>query len=448
MRRLLIFFTALFFLSTARAIPFDQVLNPQTVARNFVQDSGQVLSPEYFHLINNICATLKSATTAELAVVTVDDLEGYEVKDYAQKLGQKWGVGGAEKKNGLIILLSRDDRQVAIQVGYGLEAVITDATSGRLLDEWALPHLRAGHFGRGLYELAKATAKKVAEAQGVPLTINDPAVWPEEAIIPTSQATKSADQTLSKKWFFIYSLGTFFLIFLGIGWTALRVFLSKSMAFKNKILDNKKDVLPIVLWVAACFIAFPLVSISFSSLGSGAFYFFGYLILLYIFFIFRRKIRGRFKKFAAQYRMACPKCKKPMALLGEREDNKYLNEGEIAEELAQGMDYEFWRCTPCDYLHRLDVALGHGAQCPKCRKKSLTSSSTTIQAATTSRSGQMQVNYKCLNPSCAYQHQETRIIPQISQSSGSGRGSWGGGSSGGGSFGGGSFGGGGASRRF
>lgn len=456
MKRFFIFFVLLSFLPHAWAISFDEVQNPQTTAGRYVQDSAGVLSSGYAELINKICVSLEARTAAELAVVTIDSLEGHAVEDYAQKLAQKWGIGKKGEKNGLLILLSLKDRKIRLHPGYGLEAIITDATSGRLLDEWAVPHLRNAAYGRALYDLTKAAAQKIAGAKGKTLDLNDPPIWPAEAAAyrpaeetpPVSNlpvAVASAPAHVSIKWLAAFFFLVAILVLLGLVWSTLGVFFYRARAAKEKSLGTaQKDKLPFLIWIGSTFIAFPLAVSAVNTFLTGAFYFLIYVAGVFVLLMFRSFVRARFQKYVGGYRVACPRCRRPMSLLGEKEDDKYLNEGEVAEELAKGMDYEFWRCAPCDYLHRFSVSLGGGSRCPKCQRKSVKSTSSTLESATTSHNGRMSVSYDCLNPPCRYHREEIRIIPCISASTGSSSGSsWG---SGGGSFGGGSFGGGGASR--
>jgi uncharacterized membrane protein YgcG len=148
----------------AHAIPIKDVPNPWVARGVWVEDQGQVLGADYGALITTISQQLKDKTTTELMVVTVDNLDGLTVEDYAEQLFKQLGVGQRDKDNGVLILLSRDDRKVRIEVGYGVESILNDAKAGRLLDEHAVPHLKDNQFGRGVYEVAKATAAVLAEA--------------------------------------------------------------------------------------------------------------------------------------------------------------------------------------------------------------------------------------------------------------------------------------------
>ncbi|MHB8056005.1 MAG: TPM domain-containing protein, partial [Candidatus Aminicenantales bacterium] len=120
-------------------IDVKDVPNPLAASGSWVGDSGGVLGPEYAALIHAACETLKVKTTAELTVITVDNLGSLPIEDFAARLFKKFGIGEAGKENGLLLLFSRDDRKIRFEVGYGLEGTIPDALAGRILDEQALP---------------------------------------------------------------------------------------------------------------------------------------------------------------------------------------------------------------------------------------------------------------------------------------------------------------------
>ena len=129
----------------------EDVANPRRAGGGFVTDGGGVLGPEYIRLIDGICRELQAKTGVELAVVTVGDLDGTVIEEFAERLFRRFAIGAAGRDNGLLLLCSRDDRAVRIETGYGLESAITDARAGSLLDGNGVPHLQQGQFGRGLF---------------------------------------------------------------------------------------------------------------------------------------------------------------------------------------------------------------------------------------------------------------------------------------------------------
>jgi len=131
-------------------------------------------------------------------------------------------------------------------------------------------------------------------------------------------------------------------------------------------------------------------------------------------------------------------------MVDDSRDDQSLSVEEQAEEKAGGMDYEFWHCPKCGADEKLAVKLGKASKCPQCKRRSLTSSTTTLAAATKEQGGRERVTESCLNPKCNYSKVREHGTPRLSSPSSSPGGS----SRPSGSFGGGRSGGGGASRRF
>jgi uncharacterized protein len=120
-----------------------------------VNDFAKVLDTVNSTKLEVLADKLKENTGAELAVVTVRSTYPLDSKSYATQIFQKWGIGKREKDNGLLILLVKSkkekDRRVEVEIGYGLEGVITDGFAGEVLDKYALPEFKNGNYGRGLY---------------------------------------------------------------------------------------------------------------------------------------------------------------------------------------------------------------------------------------------------------------------------------------------------------
>lgn len=145
---------------------------PQPTADFFVNDFANVIDSEDEDEIQNIGVDLFNQTNAQVVVVTVNSLDGYDVSEYALELGREWGVGSENENNGVVLLLSVTDREVTIQVGYGLEGCLNDAKTGRILDTYAIPYLSQDDFSTGLIEAYKAIVSVVSEEYGVELVGN------------------------------------------------------------------------------------------------------------------------------------------------------------------------------------------------------------------------------------------------------------------------------------
>lgn len=142
---------------------------PEPTDEFFVNDFADVIDDEVENELQSIGVNLYNQTTAQVVVVTMDYLDGYDVSEYALELGREWGVGSEESDNGVVLLLSVNDREVTIQVGYGLEGCLPDGKTGRILDNYAIPYLIDDDFSTGLSEAYKAIASVVYEEYGVEL---------------------------------------------------------------------------------------------------------------------------------------------------------------------------------------------------------------------------------------------------------------------------------------
>lgn len=166
---------SLLFSLSAFAFSFSFSSNefPEPTSDFFVNDFADVIDADVEAELLQIGASLYSQTTAQVVVVTVDSLDGYEVGEYALELGREWGVGTEDADNGVVLLMSVGDREITIQVGYGLEGAITDGKAGQILDNYAIPYLSQDDFSTGLAEAYKAIVSVVCDEYGVELSNYD-----------------------------------------------------------------------------------------------------------------------------------------------------------------------------------------------------------------------------------------------------------------------------------
>ncbi|WP_110297718.1 TPM domain-containing protein [Blastomonas natatoria] len=112
-----------------------------------VVDQANLLDPTQEAALTAKLEALEKQSTRQLVVVTVPDLQGYEIEEYGYQLGRKWGIGQAEngtaeKDNGALLIVAPNERKVRIEVGYGLEGVLTDALSSIIIQQDILPRFR------------------------------------------------------------------------------------------------------------------------------------------------------------------------------------------------------------------------------------------------------------------------------------------------------------------
>ena len=115
-----------------------------------VVDGAHVLSAQTQADLTAKLADLETKTGRQLVVVTVPSLQGDEIEDYGYQLGRAWGIGQKGQNNGVLFIVAPTEHKVRIEVGYGLEPILTDALSSVILQEQVLPKLRTGDTEGGI----------------------------------------------------------------------------------------------------------------------------------------------------------------------------------------------------------------------------------------------------------------------------------------------------------
>lgn len=132
----------------------------------YVSDFAGVIDDQSRAELEDYAARVEQATSAQLAFVTINSLEGQPIEDVTIDLFKAWGVGQKKKDNGAMLLLSIADRKDRLEVGGGLGGAVPDGMSGLLLDDMA-PSLRAGRYGQAMIQAAVRLGETIAKDQGV-----------------------------------------------------------------------------------------------------------------------------------------------------------------------------------------------------------------------------------------------------------------------------------------
>ena len=114
-----------------------------------VDQAGLLDAPVEARLARMLAAHEK-ATTEQVVVVTVPDLQGYSIADYGYRLGRFWGIGQKGKDNGALLIVAPKERKIRIEVGYGLEGRLTDAQSSVIIHQVIAPAFKRGDFAGGI----------------------------------------------------------------------------------------------------------------------------------------------------------------------------------------------------------------------------------------------------------------------------------------------------------
>ena len=152
----------------AAIVAFFVLLTPAWAAPTFpalsgrVVDDAHILSDTTKADLDQKLAGLEQKTSRQLVVVTLASLQGYEISDYGYQLGRAWGIGQAKLNNGILLIVAPKERRVRIEVGYGLEPIMTDAFSSAIIQTQILPKFRAGDFNGGVQAGADALIQQMS----------------------------------------------------------------------------------------------------------------------------------------------------------------------------------------------------------------------------------------------------------------------------------------------
>ncbi|GAD59709.1 TPM domain-containing protein [Brevundimonas sp. BAL450] len=161
-----------------------------------VVDEARLLSPDRERQLSERLEALEAETTDQLVVVTVNDLQGYPIEDYGYQLGREWGIGQGETDNGVLLIVAPNERKVRIEVGYGLEPILTDALSARIIHEEILPDFRQAGFESGI-------------TRGVDAIINQLTLDEAEALARAAEAERPESVMV---WGVLITIGVFLLL--------------------------------------------------------------------------------------------------------------------------------------------------------------------------------------------------------------------------------------------
>ncbi len=136
----------IFFGVAAVAQKFPEPQSPPRLVNDYI---GALTKSELQSLEAKLLS-YNDTTSTEVAVVIIESTDGYPIDDYTFRLGEKWGIGRADKDNGVLVLVALGDRDIFIATGYGMEGVLPDAIVKRIIENDIKPAFRAGDYYGGL----------------------------------------------------------------------------------------------------------------------------------------------------------------------------------------------------------------------------------------------------------------------------------------------------------
>jgi len=136
-------------------------LQPALELTGRVVDAANILSVDYEVQMTNTLAQLETDTGVQLVVVTTPDLEQKDIADYTLELANDWGVGSEEHDDGLVLLVAPNEREVRIEVGFGLEASVKDEEAAAIIREDILPQFRDSNYEAGVANAVDSLIREV-----------------------------------------------------------------------------------------------------------------------------------------------------------------------------------------------------------------------------------------------------------------------------------------------
>lgn len=134
----------------------DSDFPPRPQPPRLVNDLAHTMSEDQVALLEQKLLKYEQSSSTQITIITVQSIGGYDIAQYAIELGNRWGVGQKGKDNGVVILAAMKDHKVNISVGYGLEGVMTDATSGIIIRNEIIPAFKHENYYEGFNRAADA----------------------------------------------------------------------------------------------------------------------------------------------------------------------------------------------------------------------------------------------------------------------------------------------------
>jgi uncharacterized protein len=136
---------------------------------NYVNDFAHVLSPQTEAELNGLCQQVDEKAKAQIAVVTINSLDGQDIESYAVDLFKQWGIGNKSTSHGVLILIAVKDHHYRTEVGYGLEPILPDGKVGGFWRD-VVPLLKQNDYDQALKQNTEQIASVIAQDAGVQLT--------------------------------------------------------------------------------------------------------------------------------------------------------------------------------------------------------------------------------------------------------------------------------------
>jgi uncharacterized protein len=150
MKRLILIFGLL--VSVCVSAQIDKVIPARPSPPRLVNDFTNTLTADQIQALENKLVAYDDSTSNQIVIVIIPTTGDYSVDAVALQILRRWGVGNKDKNNGIVILVAKDDRNLKIETGYGLEGAVPDVTASNIIDNDITPNFKEGNYYRGLDE--------------------------------------------------------------------------------------------------------------------------------------------------------------------------------------------------------------------------------------------------------------------------------------------------------
>lgn len=225
-----------------------------------VNDYAGILSDQAREDLRERLREHEERTTNQIVILTLPSLEGESIEDFSNQVFNAWGLGQAGQDNGILMLVVPDERQMRIEVGYGLEGLVPDITAGRVIREVMAPRFRDGDFDAGISEGA-LTLIRVLEGEELPAVESYEDYDSSDSELSGLESDLSWPGRILLGAFIFGIIGLFTVVGImtpGMGWF-LYVFLIPFWAsFPIMIIGGKPTVVLLIIYI----VGYPIVKLS------------------------------------------------------------------------------------------------------------------------------------------------------------------------------------------
>ena|SRR5208283_236280 len=168
-----LFFIIIWTALTIAAAPlpsFASVPEIPAAPSQYVMDLAGIVDDATKARLDSSLRELEEKTTAQMVVLTIPGLNGESLEDLSLSTAEKWKLGQKGKDNGVLLIISLQERKYRFEIGYGLERVLPDSLVGSIGRSYLVPNFRKGDYGKGIADAVFAVVNTIAAAEGVTLT--------------------------------------------------------------------------------------------------------------------------------------------------------------------------------------------------------------------------------------------------------------------------------------